>query len=111
MRQYLIDELRIEDYGKLKDYFVNNFKQSSGINEIFWIELPHDLLSETQSSHEECKPFFIAVDLEESFLSCELLIRTKKSMRCECIAYADTKQRNWIIDKIDSVFNELKIVY
>ena len=111
MRQYLIDELRAEDYTKLQEHLQANYKNSSGIPGVFWIELPDELLNPTQLKHKSCYPFYIAVDLEKTFISFELLVRTKTSLRCECISYSNEKQRNWIIEKVDSIFNELKIVY
>lgn len=111
MRQYLIDELRLEDYKKLKDHLETNYKNSAGIPDVFWIEIPDEILSPIQMEHKDCQPFYIAVDLEETLISFELLIRTKKSLRCECISYSNEMQRKWIIEKVDSIFNELNIVY
>ncbi|MCP4160171.1 MAG: hypothetical protein GY760_08870 [Deltaproteobacteria bacterium] len=110
MRQYLIDELRVEDQDKLRNYFKKNSKES-GFDDIFWIELPNEILNSIQKDHTDCMPFYVAVDLEETFISIELLIRTRKSMRCECISYADNNQRDWILEHIDSIFNKLSIIY
>jgi hypothetical protein len=30
-------------------------------------------------------------------------------MRCDCIAYADAVQRNWIIDVVDAMLEQLGI--
>ena len=111
MRQYLIDELRLEDYTKLQEHLQSNYKNSTGIQGIYWIELPEEILNPTQIDHKDCSPFYIAVDLEETFISFELLVRTRKSLKCECISYSNEMQRNWIIAKVDSIFNELNIAY
>jgi len=42
-------------------------------------------------------------------LACELLVRTKNRMRCDCIQYATANQRNWLIELIDNMFSRLEI--
>lgn len=50
-----------------------------------------------------------ALKLEQNLLACELLVRTQKHIRCDCMAYATEKQRNWLIDQIDAVLEKLAI--
>ena len=109
MKQYLIDELRPEDYEKLKDFF-NEYIGESSLNGIYWISLDDNLLSETQIKHKECRPFYFAIDLEPDRIACELLVRTQNNLRCTCISYATEKQRNWFINYIDAIFTDLKII-
>jgi hypothetical protein len=40
----------------------------------------------------------------------ELLIRTRSRLRCGCIQYASQKQRDFIINYADGLFEELKLV-
>jgi hypothetical protein len=42
-------------------------------------------------------------------MACELLVRTRQRVRCSCIAYATRPQRNWIIQMLDEIFDELNI--
>ena len=56
-------------------------------------------------------PFFFIVNLEETFLLCEFLIRNKKTLKCDCKTFADEKQILYILRFIDNVFNELGIIY
>ncbi|MEJ2475367.1 MAG: hypothetical protein P8Y74_15975 [Desulfobacterales bacterium] len=42
-------------------------------------------------------------------MACELLVRTRQRVRCSCIAYATRPQRNWIIQMLDDIFDELNI--
>lgn len=108
MKQYVIDELRIEDHEKIKTYFDDHFKVSE-IGEIYWVHLDPEMLSEIQVSHHECKPFYFAVELEPDKISCELLVRTGNRIRCDCIRYATESQRNWLICLIDTILEKLEI--
>ena len=109
MKQYIIDELRAADFHSLKNYLAKHYEQAA-MGGIFWIPLADDLLTETQKSHPECQPHCLAVDLDENRLACELLVRTKSRLRCDCIRYATVAQRNWLIALIDDIFNQLKII-
>ena len=108
MKQYVIDQLRPEDYEKIKSYFDENF-DSSGVEGIYWVPVDQEMLTQEQARHKDCQPFYFAVDLEPNLLSCELLVRTRKKVRCSCIGYADERQRNWIIALADAVLERLDI--
>lgn len=105
----MIDELRIQDYEKLKAYLDDNFN-SSEVDGIYWIPLDQDILTDVQAEHTECQPFYFAVDLEENLMACELLVRTKNRIRCSCIGYATENQRNWFIRFVDAIFDDLEIM-
>ncbi len=109
MKQYVIDDIRLEDHGKLKRYLDERYG-NSGVDGLYWLPLPEDLLTPLQKAHKECAPFYFSVELTEDRLCCELLVRTKKRMRCDCIAYAAEAQRNWIIDVADAFLAELEII-
>lgn len=109
MKQYVIDQLRLEDHETLKKYMDERFG-GSGIGGLYWIPLDTEYYSDIQKSHQAgCGPFYFAVELMEERLSCELLVRTTGRMRCDCIAYADTAQRNWIIDAMDAILEKLGV--
>jgi hypothetical protein len=108
MKQYVIDQFSPEDYNKVKDYLDKHFS-SSEIDGIYWIPINDDLLNEIQREHKSCSPFFFAVEFVPYKMSCELLVRTKNRMRCDCIQHADELQRNWLIEFADSIFDRLKI--
>jgi hypothetical protein len=108
MKSFVIDELRPADYRKLKDYFDENF-DSAVIEGIYWLELKPDLYADEQVAHTECQPFYLTLSLEPDRLAAELLVRTKDKMRCSCIAYADKRQRDWLIDQVEAVFTRLQI--
>ncbi|MGD9210560.1 MAG: hypothetical protein PVI90_07280 [Desulfobacteraceae bacterium] len=108
MKQYIIDELRLSDYQKIKTYLDDTFETGS-MEGLYWMPLDRKLWSNTQAKHPQCQPFYVALDLTETQLSCEFLIRSHNRIRCECIHYADESQRNWIIRSIDAIFKKLEI--
>ena len=110
MKQYTIDEMRLEDYYKIRSYLEENHNDNC-IEGIYRIFLDKDLLSAAQKRHEaECGPFYFAVELIEQSVSFEFLVRAKNRIRCGCIKYANKKQRAWLMDYVDSIFNKLDII-
>lgn len=108
MKQYIIDELRPDDYRKIKDYLDENFK-SSDVDGIYWIQIDHNLLTKVQAQHGDCQPFYFAVDLEPNLIAFEFLVRTRNRVRCNCMEYATEQQRNWLIRFADSIFERFNI--
>ena len=108
MKQYVVDELRLDDYQKLKKYLEESFDPGA-IDGIYWVPLEDTLLTRAQAEHMECHPLCFAIELESDKLSCELLIRTRNRIRCSCIDYATEKQRNWIVRFVDTIFERLDI--
>ncbi len=109
MKQYVVDELRLGDHLKLEAYLDKHFGPTE-INGIYWIPLEKKILSAIQSDHGECQPFYFAIVLESTKLVCELLVRTREKMKCDCIHYATENQRNSIIGFIDSIFEKLDVI-
>ena len=108
MKQYVIDQLRLSDYQKLKTYLSRHFN-GSGIEGIYWVPLDSGIFNSTQRQHTHCQPFYFALELEEQRLACELLVRTQRRVRCGCMGYADATQRTWLMDLVDDILNELDI--
>ena len=108
MKQYVIDGLRLEDFDKLKTYCDERFGSPS-LGSIYWVEVPETILNETQMAHRECAPHYFTIELEEPRLSCEFLVRIKKNIKCDCMAYADRKQREWVMDTVDAILDTLNI--
>lgn len=102
MKQYVIDELRPEDYQKLKacldaDYAVDGFEG------LYWLPLDEKEYDGFQIRHDECRPYYFALELAPERLACELLVRTNKRVRCDCIRYATEHQRNWLFRTVDAI--------
>ena len=108
MKQYVIDEFRWSDSKKFQTYIKENF-ESSGFDNLYWISLDPNMLTDVQASHTECQPFYFAIEIEPERISCELLVRTKNRVKCSCMQYATEKQRNWLIDLVDTLLVELSI--
>jgi hypothetical protein len=110
VKQYLIDELRPNDYKKIKEYMDKTFQsQNHPIEGMYWVPLSPDLMDSVQVAHTGCQPFYFAVILEPTSIYFELLLRTRNRMRCDCIHYANERQRNSIIEFADSVFERLEL--
>ncbi len=108
MKQYVIDGLRLEDHQKLKAY-LDQYLRSSTIGGVYWLELDQDVLTPVQKSHGDCRPHVFALMLEESYLSCEFLVRIEKKIKCDCMDYATQEQRNRLMDQVDAILEKLDI--
>ncbi len=108
MKQYVIDELQPDDHQKLAEYLKHHFFVS-GLERIFWIFLTDDLLNDTQAAHSECGPFYLAIELTDTAMKCELLVRARNRLRCDCIGYANRQQRDWVMGQMDLMVAELAI--
>lgn len=109
MKQYVIDEIRSEDYKQIKDFLEKEYGKPE-LGGIYWVPVAQTLLTSLQAAHHSCQPFYVALELEPGRLCCELLIRTKQRVRCDCMDYTNEEQRNWIIDGIDRMFKQLDII-
>ena len=109
MRQYVVDELRPCDYDMLKAYLNENL-DFAGFEGLYWKPIDEALLTETQASHTHCKPLYFTLALTPESLTCEFLVRTRNRIKCDCMGYATTTQRNWIVEWVDNVFRELGII-
>jgi len=103
MKQYVIDELRPEDFDKVKAWLDDNLEQSQ-LGALYWLPLDDSLLNDVQRDHTDCAPFVFALELGPDRLSCELLVRTRKRVTCPCIGYATDRQFLWLVRHMDAVF-------
>ena len=102
-------EQALENYKQIKDFLDSEFGKSEW-GGIYWIPVDEAILTPLQVSHPLCQPFYVALELESDRISCELLIRTKQRVRCDCMGYATEGQRNWIINSVEALFEKLEIV-
>lgn len=109
MKQYVIDELRPQDHAALHTW-LNEHLHLTGVDGIYWLFLDDAVLSAAQQAHTECQPFYVALELTRQHLACELLVRSRQRMRCDCIAYADTRQLNWLVAQMDAIFEQLDLI-
>jgi len=108
MRQIAIDELSREERDNI-DSFLKRTLRPGGIEGVYWLPLPDDLLGEAQQGHEECGPFYFAVELGRDWLHFELLVRSDANLHCSCISYASEAQREFLLRFVDRLLLEEKI--
>ena len=108
MKQYVIDELRPLDYERIKAY-CDQHLDADALGGIYRIPLPTELMNETQQAHTACHPLFFTLELLTTHLSCELLIRTHRRVRCDCMGYATEAQCAWLLAKVDAILAQLSI--
>jgi hypothetical protein len=109
MKQYMIDQLREQDFLQLEGY-LNNNSEAGELPGIYWLVVPKSLLEKNQLDHPDCQPFYFAVNLERDSICFELLIRTRSRLRCSCIQYASQKQRDYILAYADGLFERLNLM-
>jgi len=108
MRQYVVDQLSREERANIESYLKRTLKQGP-VEGVFWIEVPQDLLGAEQRGHEDCGPFFFAVELEVESVNFELLVRSQSNLHCSCIAYATPSQRDFVLRMADKMLEEEKV--
>ena len=108
MKQYVIDQLRESDFDQIRE-FLDAHAEKTVLEEVYRMELPEHLYSAVQAEHTQCRPYYFAVNLNRNQVAFEWLIRSQKTMRCNCIAYASPEQRDHIIRVADGMLEELGI--
>ncbi len=108
MRAIIIDELQPPDMEKLTSRLQAELTPS-GLPDVFWLELPPELLSPEQTAHGDCAPHRVAAVLDMDSLKLELLVRSATSLRCACTGYANSAQRDWLLAWVDDLIDELEL--
>ena len=96
MRAYLIDEITPSDMKKVIGFFEKNTIKSH-IDQVFWVQIPDDLLSDTQLEHRHCQLHVFSVELGSDWIRLEFFVRSLKDMNCACLGYCNAEQRDFII--------------
>jgi len=109
MKQYVIDELRPRDHEKIKQYLGDHVGPAE-MGDLDWIPIDPSFHTEVQASHTDCHPLYFAVQLQETSIIAELLVRTKNRVRCDCISYANDDQFLWLVHYVNSIFERLEII-
>ena len=109
MRSLVYDEISPKDMQKLSAHLAENLI-ASGLPDVFWLELPAELLTSTQAEHSDCGPHRFALVLEADSLKLELLVRASASLRCACTDYASQSQRGWLLNYADGLMTELGLL-
>ncbi|WP_421901936.1 hypothetical protein [Maridesulfovibrio sp.] len=111
MRNYLLDDIYEQDIKKISDA-LTELEFQGPIEGIFYLPVPEELLNDEQKEHMgECGPFFMALEVEETSVKVELLVRARNKIRCSCVAYATSEQRTHMMEYIDKFIADLEISY
>lgn len=105
MRQFVIDELSPMEHDNIDSYLKRNLKQGPMIG-LYWIQLPEELLSPTQLEHTDHGPFHLGVEITNSSVKFEFLVRSQVNLHCDCIAHTTGPQRQFVLDFIDKMLEE-----
>jgi hypothetical protein len=105
MRQYVIDELHHNEVEKIREYLEEKCDKS-GLGNIFWLNIPDDHLTDEQRGHESCSPHVAGIEVMENAVAFEMLIRSRNKMRCSCIGFATSEQRDYILNFVDLMISE-----
>jgi hypothetical protein len=108
MRQYLIDEIPKKEMERVRDYLAERTR-ATGLQGIFWLELPRDLLSPLQWEHADCGPHYLAIETGKDFVKFEFLVRGQNKFRCECIQYATPEQEAYLLRFAQTLIKELDL--
>jgi hypothetical protein len=108
MRQYLLDEIPKEGMKRVREYLQAR-SLPSGLEEIFWLELPSDLLDPVQWEHRTCGPHYLAIELGKDFIKFEFLVRACNTFRCDCLQYANPAQENFLIQFAHTLIETLDL--
>ncbi len=108
MKSYYIDEISRPDMGKITSYLNENAVES-GMDKLYWIEMPEHILSGFQAKHSECQPHRFAIETGDSWIRAEFFVRTSVKFRCDCNGYCSETQQKFIMDYIDSMISRLDI--
>ena len=108
MKQYVVDELRPDDHRKLRAH-LDAYHSVPEFDGLYWLPLDIPMLEAVQADHVACQPFYFALELFPDRLAVELLVRTNQRSHCQCIRYASERQRNWLVQIIDAMFEKLEI--
>ena len=109
MRLYLLEDLTSENVKAITDR-LNEMELSGGMEGIYWLPCPTEMLSDVQQEHaDECGPHCMAVEIDGPTLRMELLVRARNKLRCDCVSYASPELRAHMIQYIDDMLVDLGI--
>ena len=108
MKYYLFDEIPHKDMKKIEEFLEKNCTRS-GIDRLFWVEVPGNCLSEMQSGHKDCQPYVFPIETGKDWIKAEFFIRTLRDLNCTCSGYCMNNQRDFILDYMDNIIASLNI--
>ncbi len=108
MRQFVVDELNQAEMEQL-EIFLKERCESAGLDGMYWLQLPAELLTTHQKEHTDCLPLYTAVELGRNFIRFEMLARSRNKLRCSCVAFVTPDQRKFVLKFIDDLLLDADI--
>jgi hypothetical protein len=108
MRQFLVDEIPRRQMAGIKAYLEEK-ADSSGLEGIYWLEIPKDLLAPVQWEHLGCGPHYLAIELGQDFLKFEFLVRCRQRLRCDCVQFASPAQETFLLTFAHTMIEALSL--
>jgi|WetSurMetagenome_2_1015567.scaffolds.fasta_scaffold250259_2 hypothetical protein len=108
MRYYLIDEITSREIEQISGFLRDN-ATASGLDNVFWVNIPDGCLNVTQQDHADCRPYCFAVELGRNLIKAELFVRTLRGFNCACSGFSNEAQARFIVNFVDGIIRELKI--
>jgi len=110
MRSYLIEEFYPEQLELVRKALAAR-GLSGGLEGIYYLPVPEELLSDVQRAHASaCGPHILVLEVvDETSLKLEMLVRARGKLRCECVTYATPEQSAFAIAWIDDFIRQLDI--
>ncbi len=109
MRSYLIEDFHHGDLDRLSKN-LDSKNWTGSLAGLYWLPVPEELLSDEQKAHRaECGPYAMGLEVEDTWIKLELLVRAQSRMRCSCVCFAAPAQREYMIDTLDQLLRDLDI--
>jgi len=109
MRAYTIDELHGEDVTRIEECLTRK-GWTGPIKGIYYVPVAEEFLNPEQREHNHsCGPFFLPLETGETWIRLEFLVRSRKILRCSCVAYASPRLREEMVNTLDNLIKSLDI--
>ena len=108
MKYFLIDEISDTDIEQIVNFLKLN-AVSSGLEKIFWIEMPDNYLRKKQADQEKQKPYVFSVECGKDWIKAELFIRSLGDFKGIYQEYCTQSQREYIGVYLENMIQELDI--
>jgi hypothetical protein len=108
MRQFLVDEISRSQMEAIRVYLKKK-ALSSVMEDLFWLEIPEDLISPIQLSHKRCGPHYLAIETGQNFVKFEFLVRCRTRVRCDCVQYATPAQEIYLMNFAHTLIQALDL--
>lgn len=108
MRCYVIDELDEGTIRHIADQ-LGSLGFASGIANLYWLPLEDSMLLPIHQEHaESCGPHVMALEVLDTSLRLELLVRAKNKLRCECVCYTSREAEQAMMNQLDDLVEEVQ---